>query len=795
MQKSKFTDENYVCPSKAAKKLMEAKRYHTPLYLYGVTGIGKTSLVRNNLNQNQCSYYSAQDTMPEQVCDSHWEEVMAEANERKSQKGIIYTVILDDLHSVVEDELRDAWRERIRELLDREDVWLILIARCPFPRWLLTLRTRYLFAEIPEEDFLFDMEEQKQYLDKCGLHLSMEQQKIAWKVGCGNPLSLLFFVMEHGNLELTKKRFWDYLESHVYDQWELPLQEFFMAVSIVERFTVKLASMLTGRSDVEQLIAEAEVQGNFFTVRGIDGVWECRWEMRQSMLQKLHRKETEEQINRLYYKAGLYYELENQIPQALEMYEQYHDMESISRLLVSNARKDPSSGHYYELRRYYLELPEKIIENSPILMAGMSLLQSMLLNVEESERWYGKLEEYAKKQNGSLRKEARSRLLFLKISLGHRGNVDMIDILKSADVLLRDKKAVLPELSVTSNLPSMLNGGKDFCEWTKQDTEFAGSIGRILSFVLGKYGKGLVPLALAENYLEKGGDTFQIFSLAEKGKMEAGSGGKLEQVFVGTGILAWLSILNKDADGAEAALQSFRQRAVREAPRLVDNIDAFLCRIHLYQGKDVTEWMQTAPDERKEFCIMERFRYLTKVRVYLSMGQYEAAYCLLQQLAYYAEIMKRTYIRMEIDLLSAVVQYHRQQAQWQETLQSCISRAEEYHFVRLITREGALIYPLLKKGKLVWKEEAFRKQVLTECQKMEKAYPSYPGRMFEEIVLSDNAVRILQLQSEGMSAASIAARLKLSEATIKYHSKETYRKLGVNNKTAALAEARKRGLI
>ena len=31
-------------------------------------------------------------------------------------------------------------------------------------------------------------------------------------------------------------------------------------------------------------------------------------------------------------------------------------------------------------------------------------------------------------------------------------------------------------------------------------------------FVLGKYGKGLVPMALAESYLEKGQDIFEIFS-------------------------------------------------------------------------------------------------------------------------------------------------------------------------------------------------------------------------------------------------------------------------------------------
>ena len=88
------------------------------------------------------------------------------------------------------------------------------------------------------------------------------------------------------------------------------------------------------------------------------------------------------------------------------MYEECRDMESISRLLISNANKNPSSGWYYELRRYYLELPEQIIEEIPALMAGMSLLHSMLMNIEESERWYQALEQYADTHTGGQRREA-----------------------------------------------------------------------------------------------------------------------------------------------------------------------------------------------------------------------------------------------------------------------------------------------------------------------------------------------------------------------------------------------------
>lgn len=48
MQKTvKNMKENYICPQKAIRKLRSARKFRTPLYLYGVTGIGKTSLVLN----------------------------------------------------------------------------------------------------------------------------------------------------------------------------------------------------------------------------------------------------------------------------------------------------------------------------------------------------------------------------------------------------------------------------------------------------------------------------------------------------------------------------------------------------------------------------------------------------------------------------------------------------------------------------------------------------------------------------------------------------------------------------
>lgn len=250
----RLINDNYISPETAVRKFRSARKFRTPLYLYGVTGIGKTSLVMNNLNMKRCTYYSAADTAAE----------MVEIKEYEGER----TVILDDLHCVTDSAQRELFSAKIRQLLDQDNVWLILIGRCPFPRWLLGLRTKYMFVEIPEKDFLLTLEQQKIYTERAGLVFSEEEHRKIWQVGRGIPMSLVFFVMEKGDLERTKKRVWDFLETQVYDQWDTELQDFFMDVSITESFTLQLAAMLTGRNDVEQLIAEAELTGNFLISAG-----------------------------------------------------------------------------------------------------------------------------------------------------------------------------------------------------------------------------------------------------------------------------------------------------------------------------------------------------------------------------------------------------------------------------------------------------------------------------------------------------------------------------------------------
>lgn len=65
----------------------------------------------------------------------------------------------------------------------------------------------------------------------------------------------------------------------------------------------------------------------------------------------------------------------------------------------------------------------------------------------------------------------------------------------------------------------------------------------------------------------------------------------------------------------------------------------------------------------------------------------------------------------------------------------------------------------------------------------------------KQIRLSERELEILQLLSQSLSHSEIAAQVYISVSTVRYHIKNIYQKLGVNNKVSALTKAREAGLL
>lgn len=786
-------DGFYVFPERAKAKLRKAYTEKQPVYIYGMVGYGKTALVEQFLEKKKYIYFDAA-TSPLACLETlHAQSIL----------------VVDNLQF-----LEDMFvKERLLELIRQPDLWLIFISRSKCPGWLLSAYLKYRnFCTITETDLALSEDEIRKYLKErrigeCGpddirfiesycrghglaIRLLCDQALIEGRSGEGQD------VFDADLFERSRLVFWDYVDREVYQKWDEELIDFIMKVSIVQEFTLELATEISGSARARYYLEEAMSIGNFVTIE--KDTYRLEESVVQSMERRRYLKMTQEQIYELYYNAGLYYRMHGQVMQALEMFQKCRHVGQISEILIENAKYNPSITYIYELRKYYLEMDETAVKGRVELIAGLCMIQSLRLDVEKSEYWYSVLQEKERMAEGKTKRLAKSYLAYLDIALPHRGSSNIADLIKKSAALLMNREISLPEFSITSNAPTMMNGGKDFCEWSRRDKELANTLGKIIPLVLGKAGEGLVELALAESSFEKGLDDYEVMRLIAKGQMKADAAGRLEQSYVGAGLMARLHLYNGHPEDARELLVSFRERAAaEEKQKIVWNIENMLCQIAMYteQKTEVDAWLLQAPDENQEFYCMERYRYLTKVHIYLAMKRYDAANALLQKLLYYARIYGRTYIQMECELLDVLLQKELG-LPWEDHFQKLLSWAESYGFTRVISQEAGMVYRLLKVKNWAFRDNSYKKRLFAETEKMVKQYPGYmsfQGKLEEPI--EDKALQILKLQALGCSNEVIAEELHISVSTVKYHCRENYRKLGVNGKAAAIAEARKRRLI
>ena len=799
-------DKGYIAPEAALKKLRVAKGLGQAVYIYGATGYGKTELVRQYLSRRRYHYIScAEDAAGLMETAETAQEAASHSSGKEKEAQPRTVMVVDDMHLLKNAEGRKA----VLSLAGRQDVWFILICRSPIPAWLMPLYIKGGFLVITEDDLRLGEKEIAAYMDSQGLTATEEEVAFVAVRSQGNA-----YTVRHTALKMLEgmrpgpemaeeivEAFAAYLESHVMVQWDSDLLEFLMQISVTDEFTLPLAEMVTGNRHAPELLERAVETGNFLSCR--DGTYRLRPQLIRALRRRAAKEYSPQERADHAYNAGLYYEMQGQIVPALAMFEQCGKKERIRELLIRNARLNPGNGHYFELRRYYLQMEERELEESPVLMAGMSMLYSLMMQEKESEYWYRKLEKFASTAKGGQKREAVSRLAYLDIALPHRGSADMIDIMKRMPALIFDRGMSLPEFSVTSNYPSTMNGGKDFCHWSREDRKLAATIGKLVERVLGRYGKGLVKAALGESFYEKGEDAYEVLTLLARAKMEAEGGGMIEIAFAAVGLQVRLDTLQGEIQTAAEVLASF-EKGVRGqgAVQLLPNIGALKCRLALYQGdkEAVSAWMAQAPDEDREFCIMERYRYLTKVRCYLSLGEYLKAQALLEKLRYYTEKCRRTYVRMEVCLLSAIAKY-RTGGAWKEEFLSALKEACGYRFIRLISEEGAAVQELfVAAGKSFLEKEIPDKEWLSrlmgETGKVAVRYPVYlKGQLAKAPDFCEAALSVLRLQAEGKSVGKIAQELSMKEATVKYHAKENYRKLGVSGKADAVLAARNLGIL
>lgn len=134
-----------------------------------------------------------------------------------------------------------------------------------------------------------------------------------------------------------------------------------------------------------------------------------------------------------------------------------------------------------------------------------------------------------------------------------------------------------------------------------------------------------------------------------------------------------------------------------------------------------------------------------------------------------------------------------------ESLERALQLAVPENYLRIFVNEGPSMARLLQEALFREIEADYVRQLLAAMPMInteEAALPQAQSPEFEYVEqLSDRELEVLHLIAEGLTNQEVATRLFLSRHTVKVHSRNIYSKLGVNNRTQAVALGRALGIL
>ena len=754
-------------------------------------GFGKTTVVKELLKN----------------CRERVREMNADgADFSKLEDDDSYDVlVIDDLQTVQSAEDYQILCNLIRNFPQKR---FVLMTRGMIPGALIPFRISGLLTEIEEEELFFDKETALKFFEKYGLKLSETEISSVMSLVWGYPIAMEMFAkrMVRG-AEYNKKlaqdiRFelYTYYDEMVYNRFDLPVRRFLLELAPFESFDIELAKMVSGDSEAGKIISAIQKNTRMMKMDGADNFY--FWQIfREFLMWEQNRVYTPEQQRALYSRAGLYYELHANYAKALEFYSKSEERSKVSGLIIKTMQLHPGMGHYEELNDYFLSLSDELIKESPALMQGKSMLCALHADYDGSEKWYKSLKAFAqmRKFSDAAAKEARGRLTWLDIALPQRGVSGLTDTVVNAFKLVLNKEIKLPPFSVTSTLPSIMNGGKDFSEWSKKDDFLYKTMKAPVVGILGKDGVGLPDCAIAESKFEKGEDiSGRMFTLVSK-LSEVQNGGTPDIEFALAGLLVRSQIDVGRAEDARNTLETLKERFQKNGlERFMPNIDAMLCRIALRCGdmNYADEWYRNkAPRDSLNLKTMKRYQYFTEAMAEIAFGDDQGALLTVSPLGPYCEKCSRHIDTIHLKVLTAIAKYRRKDISWKADMNEAVSISAEYGFVRTVGEYGAAVLPLLGEcGSKVSSE--FLQKLIKTARNQAVYYPDFlrpKNSYFEQ--LTEAEMQVLRLLCSDKSNSEIGEILDIRLATVKSHVSHILQKLGVSRRSEAKTTAEKLHII
>ena len=753
-----------------------------------------------------------------------------------------FILILDDYHSVDSQPIDQA----LTFLLDNlpPQIHLVITSREDPNLSLARLRVRGQLTELRITDLRFTHDEAAVFLKQVmGLDLSeediaaLEARTEGWIAG----LQLAAMSMQ-GQEDATSfiqsftgsHRFvLDYLVEEVVDQQPESVRSFLLQTSILDRLCGPLCDVVLGedKEGKGSLILENLERANMFLIP-LDN--ERRWYRYHHLFAELLRQRLQQNfqaddIADLHIRASQWYEANRLGLEAFHHAAAANDVERAARLIEGDGLPLYYRGEATAVRHWLESLPEAEFKARPSLWVTYTFLLTMTGRLHDNIEEILQAAETALQNAGHDNKtnDLLGQIAAIRAMLAVPKNQVETIIMQSRralELLNPDNAPVRTTMTWALGYAYQVQGDRAAASQAYRET-IANSLasGNIMTTIAATTCLGQIEEA--ENQIHQASKTFRhtldlmgdppwpaaceafvglarihyqwndLHAAEQYGQQGLALARQLANVDTPAAcgvLLARVKLMQGDAVGALAALAEADQFVQHHHfGHWVGEITAVRIQTFLHQGK------LTAAAQLAETHDLP----LSQARVKLAQSDPAAALAALEPARQQAEAKEWADEQLRVMVLQALAFDAAGEGEKAvELLGEALALAMPGGLLRLFVDEGSpmarLLYEALARGV----EPGYVRQLLaafpatdSKQQTLSSTLPEVEAGFVEP--LSAREIEVLQFIAEGLTNQEVANRLYLSLHTVKVHARNIYGKLGVKNRTQAVAKARALGIL
>ncbi|MCL1807607.1 MAG: LuxR C-terminal-related transcriptional regulator [Oscillospiraceae bacterium] len=720
--------------------------------------------------------------------------------------GAESVLILDDLHLVSNDELRNKLPSLIGLLPD--NITLFLLSRRPPPDSFSDLVVKDNISVMDAAPLAFESDEIQSLFDAWGISLTQKQAQDIYTSTGGWAIGVKTILLSGGQPSAKKlvERHWEaFIQKEVWEKWDECTRAFMMKISIADSLTPELTAALTGEKDSAETLDRLTDESAFISSDG-EGTYYFH-HLFQAFLNRMLERESKKIRSGIYKRAGDFFYSQKDYFKSVKYYLRSGETGGIAKgLRKMYDYNSPYAAIEDTLSIIRMSVDNSIVDKHPFLLEVQAWAAFVEGRVEDMERY---LDRYYKLfPKILLQNPASAQTRYMLRCMDYR--LSLIHVSKSMKKLPLRYLAKAGTPTITMNLPFFHRASRDFTEYLTDTDKNILLLRKTIGMLVGD------EYDIMENCIRAGlhyerGDMAKAHICALEANAKIRDGFAPEVKFCAMMILVEIH----NAMGMEENMQ----RALDNVTAMIEenrayylgaNLQAYLCRRKLEDSDEdaAKKWLRkTAVGVYDTLSFFKLYQHFTTARAHIALGDFATAILFIKRLLALCEAYHRPLDVIETKILLSITFWKKGRGYQTEALgfmTDAIISANVYGYTQVFANEGAELVNMLQRLMKVASQKdyagtlpgTFVKMLYIAALAQSKTAKGLTGgRVTGVLKFTEPQMVVMRLLCDGLTRNEIAGRIGITPYGVRSHLKSIYKKLDVPGGVEAAMKIKELGLL